>query len=83
MKVLENPRFEDFDMRYEDEEDVFLYMGNGFVQDIDVAEDSEKSWYLGSPKKQVGLDVLEKLRGTSVRPQPANEIVQVNRAPQS
>ena len=81
MKVLESPRFEDFDLTYEDEDDVFSYMGNGFTLENDADEDADKTWYLGTPRTGVGLDVLDKFRGTYIRPQPANEIIQVNAAP--
>lgn len=80
MKVLENPRFEDFDATYEDGEDMFSYMGNGFTLGTDGDDKADKTWYLGTPKAEVQPAILEKLRGTYIRPQPANEIVQVNGA---
>lgn len=63
LKVLDAPRFEDYDMTYMDEDDMFGYMANGYDLDIDGQEDSDKTWYLGQPEKVVSPEILEKLRG--------------------
>ncbi|KAF2159954.1 hypothetical protein M409DRAFT_70703 [Zasmidium cellare ATCC 36951] len=43
MQILENPRFEDFDMVYEDEDDIFSYFGNGFALHPEGFEEEEDS----------------------------------------
>ena len=64
LKVLETPRFEDFDIRYEDEEDVFAYMGNGWTLEIDGDELADRTWYMGQPEREIGKEVIERLKGT-------------------
>ena len=58
------PRFEDFDITYEDEENMFSFFGNGFTSEHDSNHHADKTWYLGQPKQPVGQSVLEKLKGT-------------------
>ena len=63
MEILDNPRFEDFDIQYEDEADMFSYMGNGFTLDVDGDENADKTWYLGQPNRPVDDSILQKLAG--------------------
>ncbi|KXS95774.1 hypothetical protein AC578_1730 [Pseudocercospora eumusae] len=62
-KIMRAPRFEDFDLRYENPDDIFSYFGNGW--DLETfGEDGDKAWYMGQPKRAVEPEVLERLRGT-------------------
>jgi hypothetical protein len=45
LRLLENPRDEDYDYVYEDEKDMFGFMGNGFH--ICEKDDSDITWYFG------------------------------------
>ena len=42
---------------------MFAYMGNGYDEGIDGNPDSDKTWYLGQPSKEVSEETIEKLRG--------------------
>lgn len=64
LKILQTPRFEDFDLRYENEEDMFGYFGNGWDLETHGEEDGDRTWYMGRPGREIGQDVIEKLRGT-------------------
>ncbi|KAK0270871.1 hypothetical protein LTR35_013923 [Friedmanniomyces endolithicus] len=64
LRVMETPRFEDFDMVYEDEEDMFAYFGNGWTLEDDAEEDTDKTWYMGKPGREVDPDVIGRLKGT-------------------
>ncbi|KAK0247243.1 hypothetical protein B0A54_11929 [Friedmanniomyces endolithicus] len=64
LRVLETPRFEDFDIVYEDEEDIFAYFGNGWTLEDDAEEDTDKTWYMGKPGREVDPDVIGRLKGT-------------------
>jgi hypothetical protein len=63
MRVLENPRFEDFDITYVDEGDIFSFLGNGYDVDYEGSPGADNEWYLGPTKKVVPEETLEKLRG--------------------
>lgn len=76
LKVMESPRFEDFEIVYEDQEDTFAFMGNGWTVDVDAVGVGEEegtggptegkvdtTWYMGTPEREIGEEVLEKLRG--------------------
>lgn len=63
-KIMERPRFEDFEIRYQDEEDMFSYFGNGWDAEVWGDEGRDKAWYMGNPGKEVGQDVLDRLKGT-------------------
>ncbi|KAF1821489.1 cyclohexanone monooxygenase, partial [Dissoconium aciculare CBS 342.82] len=63
MRVLENPRFEDFDLTYVDESDIFSYLGNGYDVEYEGNPGADNEWYLGPTKKIVPEETLEKLRG--------------------
>ena len=58
-----SPRFEDLDIRYVDEEDMFSFLGNGFCLHPDGVEGSDVVWYMRKPESEVGPEVLEKLHG--------------------
>ncbi|KAF2169963.1 hypothetical protein M409DRAFT_64369 [Zasmidium cellare ATCC 36951] len=64
LKIMQTPRFEDFDLRYEDEEDMFGYFGNGWDLETHGEEEGDRTWYMGTPSREVGQDVIEKLKGT-------------------
>lgn len=63
LKVLKSPRFEDFEIRYENEEDRFGFFGNGWDGEAHGGE-GDLSWYMGTPKREVGQEILERLKGT-------------------
>ncbi|KAK4505183.1 hypothetical protein PRZ48_003146 [Zasmidium cellare] len=69
MQILSNPRFEDFDFTYEDEEDMFSYFGNGFTLHPEGFEEDDSSWYMGQPGRVVPKEEMERLRGVYGRPQ--------------
>lgn len=64
LRVLESPRFEDFEIVYEDEEDMFSYFGNGWTVQDDADAETDKTWYMGKPGREVDAWVIEKLKGT-------------------
>ena len=64
IRILETPRFEDFDIEYEDPEDMFGYMGNGWTLQDDADPETDKTWYMGQPRKQVDQEIIERLKGT-------------------
>ena len=64
IKILDTPRFEDFDIRYENQDDMFGYFGNGWDFEAHGDPNGDKSWYMGKPGKHVGREVIEKLRGS-------------------
>lgn len=67
-KALATPRWEDFEIWYEDERDMFLYFGNGFTEKdgevvaavMDEISGKERE---ASPEGGVPRSVLEKLKG--------------------
>ena len=62
LRLLEKPRFEDYDIQYDNEEDMFAFMGNGFH--VCEKDGSDITWYLGSPSKEVaGKEVKEIMSG--------------------
>lgn len=65
LRILETPRFEDFDIVYEDPEDTFAYFGNGWTLQDDAPDDADKTWYMGKPQKAVDPSVIDQLRGTA------------------
>ena len=63
LRLLEKVRFEDYDIEYDDEDDMFAFLGNG----IHVCErdGSDITWYLGKPEKKVDEnDILKIMDGT-------------------
>ena len=64
LRILETPRFEDFDIVYEDPEDIFAYFGNGWTLEDDAEVETDKTWYMGKPGRPVESSVIEKLKGT-------------------
>jgi hypothetical protein len=63
MRVLATPRFEDYDIKYADDDDMFSFLGNGYDVDYDGNPDADNEWYLGPTKKEIPDETLEKLRG--------------------
>ena len=62
LRLLEKPRFEDYEIEYDDPEDMFAFMGNGFH--VCEKNGSDITWYLGAPKKDVDMDkVIETMDG--------------------
>lgn len=62
LRLLEKPRFEDYDIEYDDPDDMFSFMGNGFH--VCEEDGSDITWYLGKPKKVVDLkEVRETMSG--------------------
>ena len=64
IRVLETPRFEDFDIVYEDEDDMFAYFGNGWSLEDDAEPQQDNTWYMGKPGKHVSEETIDRLRGT-------------------
>jgi len=73
LRVLATPRFEDYDIVYEDEEDMFAYFGNGWTVEDDAFEETDKTWYMGRPERDVDPGVIERLKGTDIS---VKEVVQ-------
>ena len=65
IRTLETPRFEDFEIVYEDPQDMFAYFGNGWTLQDDAEKESDRTWYMGQPSREVGLEEIEKLKGTA------------------
>lgn len=64
LQVMETPRWEDFEIRYEDEDDMFSYFGNGWSADVEgLGEEADRTWYMGRPEREVSQEEIEKLRG--------------------
>lgn len=67
MRLLESPRFEDFEIEYEDRNDMFSFLGNGF-HTLE-SDGSDISWYLGTLKAPVSESYLvEKMAGIDIEP---------------
>lgn len=64
LRVLETPRFEDFEIVYEDPEDMFAYFGNGWTLEDDADAATDKTWYMGKPARDVDSEVIARLKGT-------------------
>ncbi|KAK4550377.1 hypothetical protein LTR36_003344 [Oleoguttula mirabilis] len=64
LRVLATPRFEDFEIVYEDAEDTFAYFGNGWTLEDDAEPDTDKTWYMGRPGREVDVEVIDRLKGT-------------------
>lgn len=64
IRILETPRFEDFDLVYEDVDDIFAYFGNGWTLADDADPESDKTWYMGKPSKEVPKMIIDRLKGT-------------------
>ncbi|KAK5124271.1 hypothetical protein LTR85_001974 [Meristemomyces frigidus] len=64
LRVLETPRFEDFEIVYEDPEDMFAYFGNGWTLEDDGDAETDKTWYMGKPGREVDGEVIQRLKGT-------------------
>lgn len=74
IKILAKPRFEDFEIQYDDPEDPFAFFGNGWDGEAHAdPETGDLSWYLGTPGRAIDPEVLARLRGTdpSVKAQNA------------
>ncbi|CAK3943832.1 cyclohexanone monooxygenase [Lecanosticta acicola] len=63
LKIMSTPRFEDFELRYENEDDRFGFFGNGWDLEAHGVEGGDLSWYMGRPGKEVEREVIERLRG--------------------
>lgn len=64
LRVMETPRFEDFDIVYEDAEDMFAHMANGWSFEDDAETDTDKTWYMGKLEREVDPAVIDRLKGT-------------------
>ena len=67
-KALAVPRWEDFEIGYEDEGDLFSFLGNGFTERdgevvVAVMEDILGKQGEGRPEGEVSRGVLEKVKG--------------------
>jgi cation diffusion facilitator CzcD-associated flavoprotein CzcO len=59
LKLLERPRYEDFDIEYDDAEDMFQFFGNGFH--VCERDGSDITWYMGAPKKEVDEEKIKQI----------------------
>jgi hypothetical protein len=63
--LLENPRFEDFDIEYDEADDMFSFFGNGFH--VCERDGSDITWYFGAPKEKVDeekvTEIMDGLKG--------------------
>ncbi|KAL2395806.1 FAD-binding monooxygenase tazF [Exophiala dermatitidis] len=69
LRCMETPRYEDFDIEYDEADDMFSFFGNGFH--VCERDGSDITWYLGTPKKAVDMDKIRKVmdgtRGTELK----------------
>jgi len=69
LRLLEKPRFEDFDIDYDVSEDMFSFFGNGFH--VCERDGSDITWYLGKPKEDVDGDkirqIMDGLKGIEMK----------------
>lgn len=70
---METPRFEDFDIVYEDPDDMFSFFGNGWTLQDDGDETADKTWFMGTPGKHVDQSIIDRLKGTD---RSVKEVVQ-------
>ncbi|OBT97370.1 hypothetical protein VE01_04370 [Pseudogymnoascus verrucosus] len=64
LRLLKDPRFEDFYMKYDDD-NRFSFLGNGFA--LEEIDGSDMTYYLGSLDEEVDQDALiSVLKGTAV-----------------
>ncbi|KAK4948538.1 hypothetical protein LTR10_012542 [Elasticomyces elasticus] len=59
LRMLEKVRFEDFDIEYDDADDMFGFLGNGFH--VGERDGSDITWYMGTPKKEVDLEKVRRI----------------------
>jgi len=63
LRLLEKVRFEDFDIEYENDENMWGFLGNGFH--VCETDGSDITWYLGRPEHAVDeKKILEVMDGT-------------------
>lgn len=56
LKLIEKPRYEDFEITYDHPEDTFAFMKSGFH--MLETDGSDISWYLGTVQRQHDLDSI-------------------------
>lgn len=59
LRMIEKPRFEDFDIEYDDADDIFSFLGNGFH--VCERDGSDITWYMGAPKKEVDAEKIRRI----------------------
>lgn len=68
LRLLEKVRFEDYEIEYENEEDMWGFLGNGFH--VCESDGSDITWYLGAPKEPVDeekiLELMDGLKGVEL-----------------
>ena len=57
--MLEKPRFEDYDIDYDNPDDMFGFFGNGFH--VCERDGSDITWYLGKPKREVDEEKVKRI----------------------
>jgi len=69
LRLLERPRFEDFEIEYDDPDDMFSFFGNGFH--VCERDGSDITWYLGKPKKEGDekkvREIMDGLKGIEMK----------------
>ena len=65
IRILATPRFEDFDIVYENPDDMFGYFGNGWSLQDDADPEADRTWYMGQPNKHVSQETIDALKGTA------------------
>lgn len=59
LRLLEKPRWEDFDIEYDQEGDMWSFMGNGFH--VCERDGSDITWYMGHPKQEVDEEKVRRI----------------------
>ncbi|KIW94844.1 uncharacterized protein Z519_04822 [Cladophialophora bantiana CBS 173.52] len=59
LRLLEKPRFEDYDIDYDNQDDMFAFFGNGFH--VCERDGSDITWYMGQPKREVDVDKIKQV----------------------
>lgn len=63
LRLIERPRYEDYDIEYDDADNMFAFLGNGFH--VCERDGSDITWYLGEPSGEVDVKhVKEIMDGT-------------------
>lgn len=59
LRLLEKVRFEDYDIEYENEDNMWTFLGNGFH--VGERDGSDITWYLGKPEHEVDEEKIRKV----------------------
>jgi len=69
LRLLEHPRYEDYEFKYDKPEDLFQFFGSGFH--ISESNGADITWYLGKLEKEVDeakvQEVMDRLKGLGIK----------------